>query len=375
MKKLILLGSTGSIGTQTLDIVRRYPEDFKIVGMSCGNNIELFRRQVSEFLPDYIFIANSKLRENYVSNGAEMLGSMEELVSVDADIVVTAIVGICGLSPTIKAIESGKDIALANKETLVAGGNLVMRLAKEKNVKILPVDSEHSAIWQCLNFNQAKDIKKIILTASGGAFRGKSKSDLEKVKAEDALKHPTWSMGAKVTIDSATLMNKGLEIIEAMHLFDISVNNIEVVVHKESIIHSMVSFADNSVIAQMSYPDMTLPIQLALTYPNRKCGKVGELNFADIGELHFEKPDTETFHCLNIARECAKSGGLYPVVMNGANEIAVDAFLNGQIGFNDIPCIIVKTLDKIGDNITDYDLNDLLNADKFARSYVKSLIN
>lgn len=374
MKEIIIIGVTGSIGTQTLDIVRKYPDRFKVVGMSCNSRINEFNNYIREFLPKYIHVADSDARSKCVRCGAIMLQSLEELVSInEGQIVVTAIVGIAGLSPTISAINSGKDIALANKETLVAGGELVMQLARDKNVNIYPVDSEHSAIWQSMEYGRASDVKGIILTASGGAFRGKSRAQLENVTLSDALCHPTWSMGQKVTIDSATLMNKGLEVIEAMHLFNIDVDNIDVVIHKESIIHSLVTYNDNSVIAELSNPDMVLPIQLALTYPEKLPSRVAPLNLVSIASLSFENPDLDTFRCLAIARECGRLGGLYPAVMNGANEVAVKYFIDGRIKFLEIASLIQSTLDVFnGDKITCID--DVLSADIHARKIITSLI-
>lgn len=373
MKEIIILGSTGSIGRQTLDIVRDYPNMFCVVGMSCNCNVELFNKQIAEFKPKYVYVNDKFAREKCELCGAVMLTSSEELASIEqGQIVVTAMVGISGLMPTIAAIKAGKDIALSNKETLVAGGDIVMSLAKEKNVNIFPVDSEHSAIWQCSGYGKAKDIKGLILTASGGAFRGKSKEELCGVKAVDALKHPTWNMGAKVTVDSATLMNKGLEIIEAKHLFDMPVDKIQVVIHKQSIIHSLVTYNDNSVIAQLSYPDMRLPIQLALTYPSKIDTKLQELNLAEVATLTFEKPDMDTFPCLAIAKQCGALGGYYPTLMNGANEVAVQAFLQDKIGFYDIPRIIEKVLEK-GEKTDKITLEGVLQADKYARQIAKEL--
>ncbi len=374
MKEIIILGSTGSIGRQTLDIVRNYPDLFNVVGMSCNSNIELFNRQIAEFKPEYVFVNDKDSRLKCELCGAVMLESSESLASINkGQIVVTAMVGISGLLPTIAAINSGKDIALANKETLVAGGEIVIKLAKEKGINIYPVDSEHSAIWQSSNYGKAKDIKGLILTASGGAFRGKSKKQLENVKAKDALKHPTWNMGAKVTIDSATLMNKGLEIIEAKHLFNISAEKISVVIHKQSIIHSLVTYNDNSVIAELSYPDMRLPIQLALTYPSKIDTKLPELDLAEVANLTFEKPDLNTFPCLGIAMECAKKCGYYPTIMNGANEIAVQAFLNDKIGFYDIPDIIEKAINKC-ETQKPVTLDGVFEIDNMARIIAMDLI-
>lgn len=376
MKELIILGSTGSIGTQTLDIVRAYPDRFAVIGISCGSNIELFNKQIAEFKPKYIYVADTEKISKCVYDKAvtTLLPSMSELVSVkEGDIVVTAIVGVCGLLPTLTAIENGKDIALANKETLVAGGDIVMKLAKQKNVLILPVDSEHSAIWQASDFGKAKNISRLILTASGGAFRDKSFEELKSVKWQDALKHPTWNMGTKVTIDSATLMNKGLEIIEAKHLFGMEIDKIDVVIHKESIIHSLVAYDDSSVIAQLSNPDMKLPIQLALTYPERVASDVKPLDLADIASLSFERPNTQLFKCLDIARYCGISGGIMPAIMNSANEIAVKLFIDNKISFVQIPEVIERELSKYS-NKHDYVLEDILQIDtevkeKLVREY------
>lgn len=373
MKEIIILGSTGSIGTQTLDIVRNHPDLFKVVGMACGSNIKLFNEQIAEFHPKFVFVKDALARSKCELCGARMLASCEELASIsDGDIVVGAMVGISGLSPTICAINAGKDIALANKETLVTGGEIVINLAKEKGVNIFPVDSEHSAIWQSSGYGKFCDIKGLILTASGGAFRGKTKPELVNVKASDALKHPTWDMGAKVTIDSSTLMNKGLEIIEAKHLFNVDIDSIQVVIHPQSIIHSLVTYNDNSVIAELSYPDMTLPIQLALSYPNKLTSNVKPLDLTQIASLTFEKPSEETFPCLKIAKECGKAGGLYPTIMNGANEIAVEAFLQDKIGFYDIPHLINQALDKVR-VASEVTLDSIFEADKLAREVVNKL--
>ena len=375
MKEIIILGSTGSIGKQTLDIVKNYPDKFCVVGMSCNSNVSLFNQQIAQFKPKYVYVNDKNAAKNCILPvGTKMVGSSEELVSInDGQIVVTAMVGISGLKPTIAAINSGKDIALANKETLVAGGDIVMPLAKKMGVNILPVDSEHSAIWQSSDYGRAKDIKGLILTASGGAFRGMTKEQLLNVKAKDALKHPTWNMGAKVTIDSSTLMNKGLEIIEAKHLFNIPADKISVVIHKQSIIHSLVTYNDNSVIAELSYPDMRLPIQLALTYPAKIDSKLPELDLAKVATLTFEQPDMQTFPCLAIAIDCVKKGGFYPAVMNAANEIAVEAFLKDKIGFYDIPRIIENTLDKC-DMSCDMSLDNVFEVDKQSRIIASELL-
>ena len=375
MKEIIILGSTGSIGKQTLDIVKNYPDKFCVVGMSCNSNVSLFNEQIAQFKPKYVYVNDKNAAKNCILPvGTKMVGSSEELVSMPCgQIVVTAMVGISGLKPTIAAINGGKDIALANKETLVAGGDIVMPLAKKMVVNILPVDSEHSAIWQSSDYGRAKDIKGLILTASGGAFRGMTKEQLLNVKAKDALKHPTWNMGAKVTIDSSTLMNKGLEIIEAKHLFNIAADKISVVIHKQSIIHIFVTYNDISVIAELSYPDMRLPIQLALTYPAKIDSKLPELDLAKVATLTFENPDIKTFPCLGIAIDCAKKGGFYPAVMNAANEIAVEAFLKDKVGFYDIPRIIEKTLDKC-DTSCDMSLDNVFEVDKQSRIIAGELL-
>lgn len=374
MKNIVILGSTGSIGRQTLDIVRDYPEQFCVVGMSCNANVDLFNKQILEFKPKYIFVNNAQAAAKCEPMGSVMLSSGEQLASVaEADIVVTAMVGISGLMPTIAAINAGKDIALANKETLVTGGDIVMALAKQKGVNIYPVDSEHSAIWQCSNYGAARDIKGLILTASGGAFRGKTRAELEDLKAKDALRHPTWNMGAKVTIDSATLMNKGLEVIEAKHLFGLGADKISVVIHKQSIIHSLVTYNDNSVIAELSYPDMRLPIQLALTYPEKLPTRLPALDLAAVGELTFEKPDLHTFPCLGIALNCAKVGGYLPVAMNGANEVAVQAFLQDKIGFYDISDIIEKVVQSCS-NVGSLTVEGVLETDKWARRMAEQYV-
>lgn len=375
MKNIILLGSTGSIGRQTLKVVDRYPELMRIVGMSCNSNIELFNAQIAKYLPKYVFIADSHAAKSVIlPAGVQKVDSLEELAVVpEGNIVLTAVVGACGLKPTVAAILASKDIALANKETLVACGDYIMSLAKRMNVKILPVDSEHSAIWQSTFFNNAKDIKRLILTASGGAFRDKTIEELKSVRVNDALKHPTWNMGVKITIDCASMMNKGLEVIEAKHLFGIDIDNIDVLIHKQSIIHSMVEYADNSIIAQMSSPDMSLPIQLALTYPDRLEGDIKPLDLAAIGTLSFCKPDYETFRCLKIARECGKVGGLYPAVMNAANEIAVDAFICNKISFLDISYYIDRALQNAV-NKDDYTPDDVLEADAKTRIDVQNMI-
>lgn len=371
-KKIVIFGSTGSIGTQTLRVIDMYPERFELVGLGCGANYTLLNEQIAKYRPRYVFIAENA--DKIISMGAEILPSAEALAEVDADIFVSAAVGMAGLAPTLKAIETGKDIALANKETLVSAGDYVMARAKANGVKMLPVDSEHSALWQCLNYGNVRNVKNLILTASGGAFRGLKTDELKNVSVVDALKHPTWNMGRKVTIDSATLMNKGLEVIEAKHLFDVDAERIKVLVHKESVVHSMVQFDDNSVIAELSEPSMILPIQLALTYPDKIESEVKELDLSDIATLSFEKPDMDTFKALKIAYDVAKTGGTAGAVMNAADEVAVTAFIDGKIGFLDIPTVISRTLDKCEIH-AQYDYECVIQADIKARAIAESEIS
>lgn len=351
VKRIAVLGSTGSIGTQTLDVCRRL--GYEIVALAAGSNAELLEKQAREFSPKLVAAAdeNAARRLSIALSGTGITVlcgecAVLEAAAAECDIVLNAVTGIAGLRPTIAAVEAGNDIALANKETLVAGGRRVMDYAAEHGVKILPVDSEHSAIFQCL---QAKGdyarIKKLILTASGGPFFGKTAAELENMRPEDALRHPTWSMGKKVTIDSASMANKGLEIIEAAHLFGVEQNNIDVVIHRESIVHSLVQFADNSVLAQLGVPDMRTPIQYALTWPERENGAAAELDLAAVGALHFYRQDEEAFPSTNLARRALAKGGTATAAFNAADEIAVAAFLEGKIKFTDIPRIIEKTIE------------------------------
>ncbi|MBR3962271.1 MAG: 1-deoxy-D-xylulose-5-phosphate reductoisomerase [Oscillospiraceae bacterium] len=378
MKRLSILGSTGSIGTQALDVCRNL--GFEVVALAAGSNAELLEKQAREFKPKMVALYDEKAAKGLSIKLSDtdiiVLGGEEGVLKAaeaDCDIVLNAVTGIAGLRPTITAIEAGNDIALANKETLVAGGKRVMDYAKEKGVKILPVDSEHSAIFQCL---QAKGdyarIQKLILTASGGPFFGKTLSELENMKPEDALNHPTWNMGKKVTIDSATMANKGLEIIEAAHLFGVSQNNIDVVIHRESIVHSLVEFTDNSVLAQLGVPDMRTPIQYALTVPERCESIVEHLDLAKIGTLHFYAQDNLAFPATDIARHALSIGKTATAAFNAADEIAVAAFLDGKIGFTDIPKILEKTVEKpfsTGDSF-----EEVFETDKEARKFASSLI-
>lgn len=340
---LSVIGSTGSIGTQTLEVVRENP-DFRVAALTCGRNISLLEKQAREFRPKLVSAAEEKdaaaLRTALADTDIRVVSGMEGLLAAasfpESDIVVTAIVGMIGIRPTLAAIEAGKDIALANKETLVTAGHLVMAAAREHHVKILPVDSEHSAIFQCLQGNKGNRIHRILLTASGGPFRGRKRAELEHVTVADALKHPNWSMGRKITIDSATMVNKGLEEIEAHWLFDVSLDQIEVLIQPQSIIHSAVEYEDGAVIAQLGAPDMKLPIQYALTWPERRGLQGKKLDFRTISEIRIEQPDRETFAGLDLAEKASRAGGTMPTVMNAANEYAVAEFLAGRIRFPEI---------------------------------------
>ena len=369
-----ILGSTGSIGTQTLDIVRENP-DIKVRAMSAHKNIELLEKQAREFSPDFVSVTDidcaktlkTRLSDTNIKVLSGKDGLIETAVANGADTVVTAVVGISGLLPTIEAIKAGKNIALANKETLVTGGHIVTRLAKEYNVKLLPVDSEHSAIFQSLQgMKDKKELKKILLTASGGPFFEKTRDELINVKAEDALKHPNWDMGAKVTIDSSTLVNKGLEVMEARWLFDVDIDDIEVWVHRQSVVHSMVEFVDNAVIAQLGTPDMRLPIQYAITYPYRKPMKNNRLDFLKYPNLTFQKPDTDTFFALSLAYRAGREGGILPTVFNSSDEAAVELFLKGKIGYLDIADCIQYAMDS-APKVENASIDDIFEADKFAR--------
>ena len=378
MKRIAVLGSTGSIGTQTLDVCRRL--GYEIVALAAGSNAELLEKQAREFSPKLVAAADEnaarRLSIALSGTGITVLGgerAVLEAAAAECDIVLNAVTGIAGLRPTIAAVEAGNDIALANKETLVAGGRRVMDYAAEHGVKILPVDSEHSAIFQCL---QAKGdyarIKKLILTASGGPFFGKTAAELENMRPEDALRHPTWSMGKKVTIDSASMANKGLEIIEAAHLFDVEQNNIDVVIHRESIVHSLVQFTDNSVLAQLGVPDMRTPIQYALTWPERESEAAAELDLANVGTLHFYRQDEKAFPSTGLARYALDKGGTATAAFNAADEIAVAAFLDGKIKFTDIPKIIEKTIEK--EFAKGNSFEEVFYTDSEARKFASALV-
>ncbi len=351
MKNIVILGSSGSIGSQTLEVVQNNP-DICVLGLSVYNELEILEEQIKKFNPLAVAVAENSAAKSFEAKAKELRvtlykgteGLCELAALKDVSLVVSAIVGFAGLNPTLSAINAGKDIALANKETLVAAGELVMKLAKEKNVSILPVDSEHSAIFQCLFGYKEKAFNKIYLTASGGPFRNLSKAELFKVTKEQALNHPNWVMGAKITIDSATLMNKGLEVIEAKWLFDCDLDKIEVLVHPQSVIHSMVEYDDGSVIAQLGEPDMRIPIAYTITYPQRRQNPFNKLDFTKRNTLTFEKPDLDRFPCLALAFESLKMGGSAPCVLNSANETAVSLFLNSKIKFMDIPDLVEKAL-------------------------------
>lgn len=379
MKKLSILGSTGSIGTQALDIVRSN-DDIEVSALAAGSNIELLERQAREFKPELICVFDEKKAEELkiriadltvnVTSGME--GLIEAATIDSADLVLTAVVGMIGIKPTIAAIEARKDIALANKETLVTAGHIIMSLAKEKGVNILPVDSEHSAIFQSLQGNKKSQVSKIILTASGGPFRNSTLQELKHVTVAEALKHPNWSMGRKITIDSATMVNKGLEVIEAKWLFDVDFDDIDVVIQPQSLIHSMVEYVDGGIIAQLGTPDMKLPIQYAFFYPDRRYLEGKRVNFAEIGSISFQKPDTEKFKGFALAYDAGRAGGTMPTIYNAANELAVSKFLNEEIKYLDIAELIKEAMSshKVIDNPT---LEQILEAEKEAHACVRRL--
>ena len=376
MKGIALLGSTGSIGTQSLDVCRMH--GYRVVCLTANRRVDLMEAQIREFRPDLVSmmdpVAADDLRTRVADTGTKVLSGMDGLIECatysGADTVLNAVVGMVGLQPTRAAIQAKKTLALANKETLVAGGHLVTNTAKAYGVDILPVDSEHSAIFQCLQGSPEKGaVKKLILTASGGPFFGKTLAELENVTAADALKHPNWDMGAKITIDSATMMNKGLEFIEAKWLFDMPIDAIDIVVHRESVVHSAIAYQDNSVIAQLGVPDMRIPIQYALTYPQRLPSPVQELSLVDYGKLTFYAPDYDTFRCINVCKDAIAAGGLRPAAANGANEESVRLFLNGKIKFTDI-AVLNRAAMEACPQVADYTLDDVLQADRAARDYV-----
>lgn len=378
--KVSILGSTGSIGTQALEVVRdlRGTYDIEVTAVSGNTNIELLERQIREFKPKYAAVSDktaaSKLKIAVSDTECSVLSGSDGLCCAaaesGADMLLSSIVGFAGLVPTMKAIEAGVDIALANKETLVTAGPLFMNAVEKHGVRLLPVDSEHCAIFQSLKAGNHSELRKILLTASGGPFFGKTREEIKGVKKEQALKHPNWSMGAKITVDSATLMNKGLEVLEASHLFGVDIDDIEVVVQRESIIHSMVEFEDRSVIAQMSVPSMKHPIQYAFTYPKRLPSRDESVDFAKLASLTFAKPDEKTFRCLALAKAAGRAGGIMPTVMNAANEVAVAYFLADKIRFLDIADMVEEAMDKF-DNIENPSIDDIISADAEVREYMQ----
>ena len=376
MKKIVVLGSTGSIGTQTLEIVRENP-DLKVIALAAGTNVTLMEEQVREFKPLVAVMwteeAAKDLKVRIADMDVEVLSGMDGLLAIstheECEVLVTAIVGMIGIRPTIAAINAGKTIALANKETLVTAGHIIMPLAKEKNVAILPVDSEHSAIFQSLQGQPKERLSKILLTASGGPFRGRSRDELLNIQVEDALKHPNWAMGRKITIDSATLCNKGLEVMEAKWLFDVDLDRIEVVVHPQSIIHSAVEYVDGGIMAQLGAPDMKLPIQYALFYPDRRPMAGKRVNFFELGSMTFEKPDMDTFRGLKLAYEASEAGGSVPTVYNAANEKAVSLFLDRKIKFLQIPEVIEACMQNHR-KIENPTVEDILNTEAEAYDYI-----
>jgi len=380
-KNLIILGSTGSIGCQTLNIVSKWPEYFNVKALAAGSNIDLLEEQVRKFKPALVSVGDFKpaheLKNRLKDTKVKVLEGEEGLLEVagaaGGDLVVNALVGFNGLKPTVTALKENKSLALANKETLVAGGALVTKLARERGLEIIPVDSEHSAIFQCLQGEEVNRIEKIVLTASGGPFRGYTRKELSQVSLKQALKHPNWTMGRKITIDSATLMNKGLEVLEAKVLFEVELERIEVIIHPQSIVHSMVEFEDGAVLAQMGIPDMALPIQYALTYPNRWSIKGERLDWKKISKLNFEEPDLKTFPCLKLAYEAGEKGGTMPAFMNAANEEAVGLFLEEEISFPDIPCIIEGVMNK-HEVIPNPTLEEIARVDQEARGLVRENI-
>lgn len=380
MKKLSLLGSTGSIGTQALQVVqnlREQGEDWEVAALAARSSVHRLEEQARQFHPDVVAVfdegAALSLRQSLRDTDIQVLSGMEGLCEAaawpGADLTLNAVVGMVGLQPTLAALQAGKALALANKETLVAGGAIVMEAARKRNLPILPVDSEHSAIFQCLQGCPERGaLKKLVLTASGGPFFGRSRQELAGVTREQALRHPNWDMGAKITIDSATMMNKGLEVMEASWLFDLPEHRIEVVVHRESVIHSMVEYQDNAVVAQLGVPDMAVPIQYALTYPRRMPSPAGELDLCALGKLTFYPPDREAFPCLELCREALRRGGLVPAAANGANEQTVALFLEGKIGFLDIPRLVEAAMDRQDPGVVT--LEAVLEADREARAFV-----
>lgn len=380
MKNIAILGSTGSIGTQALDVASA-DSGINIVALSANSNVGLLEMQARKFKPHTVCICDktkyADLKSALADTDTEVIAGEDSLSEIschkDADMTLTSVVGNVGLVPTIDAIKAKKRILLANKETLVTGGEIIIPLAKENGVEIVPVDSEHCAVFQCLQGSDCNDVSKILLTCSGGPFFGKKSAELEGVSVEQTLNHPKWSMGAKITVDSATLMNKGLEVIEAKWLFGVDIDDVEVYIHRQSIVHSMVEFVDGSVLAQLGVADMRLPISYAINYPERKVSLAKRLNLFEVGTLTFEKPDYDTFKCLSLAIKASKAGGVMPAAMNGANEVAVAAFLGKKIGFNDIARVVSDTMEHTENE--KISVSSVLKADKAARQYAENLVD
>ncbi|WP_242222449.1 1-deoxy-D-xylulose-5-phosphate reductoisomerase [Bacillus cereus group sp. BfR-BA-01380] len=380
VKYISILGSTGSIGTSALDVVAAHPEHFQIIGLTANKNIEMLEQQIQTFQPRIVSVSTKELADTLrsrISTQTKVVYGEDGLIEVathpNSNLVLTSVVGVAGLLPTIEALKAKKDIAIANKETLVAAGHIVTELAKKNDCRLIPVDSEHSAIFQCLHGENNKEIEKLIVTASGGAFRDKTREEMKLLKAKDALKHPNWLMGAKLTIDCATLLNKGFEVMEARWLFDVPYEKIDVMIHKESIIHSLVEFVDGSIMAQLGASDMRMPIQYAFHYPSRLASSFKKLNLLEVGSLHFEKPDLEKFPCLHYAYESGKIGGTTPAVLNAANEIANALYLQDKISFFDIEKTIYSALEA-HHNIANPSLEEVLAADQWARQYANQLL-
>ncbi len=374
MKSVILLGSTGSIGRQTLEVIRKYKDEFFVLGLACNSNVELLNAQIEEFKPRYVCLTDKTKESLLVKGDYVIVRGIDELAEIDCDITLNAVVGISGLTATLKTLERGGTLALANKESMVTGGEYINANRQKYCGKILPVDSEHSAIFQCLHYERPnEEVHKLILTASGGAFRDFTKEMLENVKATDALKHPNWNMGKKITIDCATMMNKGLEVLEAMYLYGLPSEKIDVVIHKQSIVHSMVEFVDGAVLAQMGYPSMIVPIQLALTFPSRKPSAVSYLDFSKVTELNFSLPDYDRFPVLKTALNVAKEGGIFPIIMNGANEVLVDLFLKDKIKYNDIAYYLDRTLEKFQNESVE-SVRQIKKIDELSRKVTTELI-
>ena len=374
MKNVILLGSTGSIGTQTLEVIDRYNDVFNVLGLACYGNVDLLNKQILKYNPKYVCLVNKDKKDLLIKGEYKLIDSLEEMAKIDCDITLNAVVGISGLLATLIVLKRGGTLALANKESMVTGGQLINANRDKYNGTILPVDSEHSAIFQCLHYRKpTSEVHKLILTASGGAFRDFSLEQLQNVTAKDALKHPNWSMGQKITIDCATMMNKGLEVLEAMYLYDLPVDKVDIVIHKQSIVHSMVEFIDGAVLAQLGYPSMIIPIQLALTFPNRKFSGTDYLDFSKITELNFCKPDFERFPVLKSALDVARAQGIMPIVMNGCNEILVDRFLKGQIKYLDIAYYLNKVLDSFKNEKVE-SVEQILEVDKMSRDVATKLL-